>query len=211
MNILESLIHQPDPHKVVSAFLYQLENIPIPLPGHHMSLSFDYPPPRTDTQSFKLFRPSGCNMLEDFVHFYTLFQSLGTKLVIILWECLLQECRVLLCSKNLGKLTECINAATAILNPLVWQHILIPVLPNSMLDYCTAPMPFLIGVLPASLPRIMQMPTEELYIFNLDEKSLNHSCNPMVQFLPKSIRIDLVNSLERVLTSKAIASSKLYI
>jgi hypothetical protein len=37
-----------------------------------------------------------------------------------------------------------------------WQHIFIPVLPNHLIDYLSAPMPFLIGV-PAP---IMQVSTE---------------------------------------------------
>lgn len=34
----------------------------------------------------------------------------------------------------------------AVLHPFIWQHILIPVLPGKLLDYATAPIPFIIGI-----------------------------------------------------------------
>ena len=131
------------------------------------------------------------------------------KLVVLLWECLLRECRVILCSKNLGKLTSAINAALGMINPFSWQHIQIPVLPRSMLDYCTAPIPFLIGVLPQNIPEILKKPLEQVFIFNLDDKKLilptdisNYS-----YFVPKQIRSSLTSSLERILRSQAPSSA----
>ena len=116
------------------------------------------------------------------------------------------ERRIILCSKHLGTLTSAINAAIASLNPFVWQQILIPVLPNSLLDYCAAPMPFLIGVLPSSLQRMRALPLEEVYIFHLDERSLS-APKPFQHFLPKSIRSSLKNDLERVLRPESFTAS----
>lgn len=69
-----------------------------------------------------------------------------------------------------------------------------------MLDYCTAPMPFLIGILPSCLPQIQKLPIEEVFIFNIDDKTLSN--NASENFLPKHLRQNLISSLERVLSSK---------
>ena len=82
----------------------------------------------------------------------------------------------------LSVLSSCITAATALLNPFAWQvcsvveiilsnifsnmfrmqQVFIPVLPNSMLDYCCAPMPFVVGILRSSLQTVLDMPKEEV-------------------------------------------------
>lgn len=43
-------------------------------------------------------------------------------------------------------LSSCVHAASAMLYPFAWQHVFIPLLPSDMLEYVTAPMPFVIGV-----------------------------------------------------------------
>jgi hypothetical protein len=125
-----------------------------------------------------------------------------------LWECLLQESRIMLVSKNLEILTSAIASATGMINPFTWQHILIPVLPQSMLDYCTAPMPFLIGVLAYSLPQILLLPLEEVFIFNLDEGTLltPGSSREIHSIFPKSVRANLFSSLDRVFKVETRAS-----
>lgn len=54
-------------------------------------------------------------------------------------------------SKRLSRLTSCIQASNYLIYPMFWQHIFIPVLPTHLLDYLSAPMPFLIGVPTATL------------------------------------------------------------
>lgn len=49
-------------------------------------------------------------------------------------------------SKDLKKLSRCIHAAIASLQPFQWQHIFIPLLPLKLLHYACAPYPFLIGL-----------------------------------------------------------------
>jgi hypothetical protein len=59
---------------------------------------------------------------------------------------LLHERRIIVKSKNPARLSACVQAANDLLYPLVWHHIFIPILPESLIDYLSAPMPFLIGV-----------------------------------------------------------------
>lgn len=63
---------------------------------------------------------------------------------------MLFERRIIFTSKKLYRLSACVQSANAVLYPMNWQHIFIPVLPQSLIDYLLAPMPYLIG-LPHSL------------------------------------------------------------
>ncbi|XP_061844096.2 DENN domain-containing protein 1C isoform X3 [Nerophis lumbriciformis] len=63
-----------------------------------------------------------------------------------LYASMLFERRILILACKLSTLTSCVHALGALLYPMHWQHIFIPVLPPHLLDYCCAPMPYLIGV-----------------------------------------------------------------
>jgi DENN domain-containing protein 2 len=59
----------------------------------------------------------------------------------------------------------------ALLYPFTWQHIFVPVLPPSLLNFCCAPMPFVVGILRSSLPEVLEMPMDTgvlliLFYFN---------------------------------------------
>ncbi|XP_059151510.1 DENN domain-containing protein 1C-like isoform X2 [Physella acuta] len=59
---------------------------------------------------------------------------------------MLHERRIYMTSKKLSRLTACIHAAEGLLYPMHWQHLYIPILPAHLIDYISAPMPYLIGV-----------------------------------------------------------------
>lgn len=59
---------------------------------------------------------------------------------------LLSEQRIIMVSENVTTLSECMHGVVALLYPFNWQQIFVPLLPNALLDYLTAPMPFLIGI-----------------------------------------------------------------
>lgn len=59
-------------------------------------------------------------------------------------------------------LSKCCHATVALLYPFTWQHTYIPVLPPSMIDIVCSPTPFLIGLLSSSLPRLKELPVEEV-------------------------------------------------
>ena len=96
-------------------------------------------------------------------------KCLEPELIISLFECLLIECRIIFVSKKLSRLSECVNAAAALLNPLSWQYVFIPVLPVSLLSYCCAPMPFIVGVTSGSMGELAKLPMEEVLMIDLDK------------------------------------------
>lgn len=59
-------------------------------------------------------------------------------------------------------LSSCSHAVVALLYPFSWQHTFIPVLPSSMIDIVCCPTPFLVGLLSSSLPKLKELPVEEV-------------------------------------------------
>ena len=61
-------------------------------------------------------------------------------------SCLLSEQRIVVASSSVALLTPVAEALLAILAPLRWQHLYIPVLPAAMSSYVEVPWPYVIGV-----------------------------------------------------------------
>ncbi|XP_054859194.1 DENN domain-containing protein 1C [Eublepharis macularius] len=89
-----------------------------------------------------------------------------------LYACLLHERRILLTSSKLSTLTACVQASSTMLYPMHWQHIYIPALPSHLLDYCCAPMPYLIGVHTSLMERVRSKALEDVVILNIDNNTL---------------------------------------
>ncbi|KFM26365.1 DENN domain-containing protein 1B [Auxenochlorella protothecoides] len=90
-----------------------------------------------------------------------LLWHLTPRLAVSLLAALLMERRVVVVSADLGRLTAAVAAAAALLHPFHWQHIFLPLVPASLLDYLAAPMPFLAGVPAACLPTLRTLAMEE--------------------------------------------------
>lgn len=65
-------------------------------------------------------------------------------------------------SSIISTLSSCMHAVVALLYPFSWQHTFIPVLPGSMLDIVCCPTPFLVGLLSSSVPKLKELPVEEV-------------------------------------------------
>lgn len=77
------------------------------------------------------------------------------KNMIALFAAMLAERRIIFTSQRLDSLSCCVQAANALLYPMVWQHIFIPILPLTMKEILCAPMPYLIGVPKAVLETVI--------------------------------------------------------
>ncbi|KAM6169075.1 DENN domain-containing protein 1C [Erethizon dorsatum] len=89
-----------------------------------------------------------------------------------LFAALLAERRVLLTASKLSTLTSCVHASCALLYPMRWEHVLIPTLPPHLLDYCCAPMPYLIGVHASLAERVRDKALEDVVVLNVDSNTL---------------------------------------
>lgn len=115
--------------------------IPLPPPGK-IRVKFGF----TVKDDWCVERPPENQLpLADF-SFRPLFTALSIPNVLIVFACLLQECRVALVCKHYGILGPVAEALTSLLFPLHWEGMYIPVLPYHMQDILDAPVPYLVGL-----------------------------------------------------------------
>ncbi|XP_058617817.1 DENN domain-containing protein 1B isoform X5 [Onychostoma macrolepis] len=102
---------------------------------------------------------------------------------------------------NLSVLTACVQGSTAMLYPMHWQHIFIPVLPPHLLDYCCAPMPYLVGVHLSLLERVKSRSLEDVVILNVDTNTLESPTDDL-----HNLPSDVVSSLKSKLKKQSTAT-----
>ncbi|XP_041531160.1 DENN domain-containing protein 1A isoform X3 [Microtus oregoni] len=118
--------------------LETLHRLPIPDPGVSVHLNVHSYFTVPDTRELPSI-PENRNLTEYFV-------AVDVNNMLHLYASMLYERRILIICSKLSTLTACIHGSAAMLYPMYWQHVYIPVLPPHLLDYCCAPMPYLIGV-----------------------------------------------------------------
>uniref|UniRef100_A0A3Q2V3D7 DENN/MADD domain containing 1A n=1 Tax=Haplochromis burtoni TaxID=8153 RepID=A0A3Q2V3D7_HAPBU len=64
------------------------------------------------------------------------FVAVDVNNMLHLYASMLYERRILICCSKLSTLTACVHGSAAMLFPMHWQHVYIPVLPQHLLDYC---------------------------------------------------------------------------
>ncbi|XP_038127740.1 DENN domain-containing protein 1B isoform X2 [Cyprinodon tularosa] len=117
-----------------------------------------------------------------------------------LYASMLFERRILILASKLSTLTSCVHALSAVLYPMYWQHIFIPVLPPHLLDYCCAPMPYLIGVHTSLSERVRSRGLEEVVILNVDTNTLETPFDDL-----KRIPSDVMSGLKVCLKRQAVS------
>ncbi|BFZ05834.1 hypothetical protein BsWGS_08873 [Bradybaena similaris] len=125
----------------ITHFLQVAHNHEIPLPRISVTIV-------ANEEMFNFTTPDP-NMLPSIPHSRNLteyYSAVDPYNMMVIFASMLHERRIYMTSKKLSRLTACIHAAEALLYPMHWQHLYIPVLPSYLIDYVSAPMPFLIGV-----------------------------------------------------------------
>ncbi|XP_074273614.1 uncharacterized protein LOC141597157 isoform X2 [Silene latifolia] len=100
---------------------------------------------------------------------------------------LLEKQIVFVCS-NLGILSSSVLALLPLIRPYQWQSLLMPVLPNDMLDFLDAPVPYIVGVQSRALE--VQSKLSSAILVDVSRNQVKSSSMPQ---LPK--HNDLVQSL----------------
>eukprot|EP01117_Protostelium_nocturnum_P013187 TRINITY_DN4906_c0_g1_i2.p1 TRINITY_DN4906_c0_g1~~TRINITY_DN4906_c0_g1_i2.p1 ORF type:complete len:504 (+),score=131.56 TRINITY_DN4906_c0_g1_i2:171-1682(+) len=122
---------------------------------------------------YEFVRPSSKYLAD--VNFKPLFESLSVQNILLLFQAMMEEHHIILHSKDLTKVSSCAHACVSLLfSPFSWQSIYIPVLPRVLLDYCMAPVPYLIGVHESSYKLLRKMNQEGIVWVNLDTNQLNY-------------------------------------
>ncbi|KAL6097297.1 dennd1a [Pungitius sinensis] len=173
-------------------FLVSLHTLPIPEPGVPVHLgmhSFFTVPDTRELPSI----PENRNLTEYFV-------AVDVNNMLHLYASMLYERRVLICCSKLSTLTACVHGSTAMLYPMHWQHVYIPVLPQHLLDYCCAPMPYLIGVHSSLMEKVRGMALDDVVVLNVDTNTLETPYDDL-QSLPNDVVSSLKSRLRKVSTT----------
>ncbi|XP_020031737.2 DENN domain-containing protein 1C isoform X3 [Castor canadensis] len=130
--------------------------------------------------------------------------------IVGLFAALLAERRILLTSSKLSTLTSCVHASCALLYPMRWEHVLIPTVPPHLLDYCCAPMPYLIGVHASLAQKVLDKALEDVVVMNVDSNTLETPFDD-VQALPPDVVSLLRLRLRKVALSPGEGVSRLFL
>uniref|UniRef100_A0A672SQZ9 DENN domain containing 1A n=1 Tax=Sinocyclocheilus grahami TaxID=75366 RepID=A0A672SQZ9_SINGR len=134
--------------------------------------------------------PENRNLTEYFV-------AVDVNNMLHLYASMLYERRILISCSKLSTLTACVHGAAAMLYPMYWQHVYIPVLPQHLIDYCCAPMPYLIGVHSSLMEKVRGMALDDVVLLNVDTNTLETPFDDL-QSLPNDVVSSLKNRLRKV-------------
>ncbi|TKS69012.1 DENN domain-containing protein 1B [Collichthys lucidus] len=186
----------------LKALLAALYKQPIPLAAGSVTLQmipyFIAPDPRSLPSI-----PENRNLTE-------LIVAVDVGNLLQLYASMLFERRILIFASKLSTLTSCVHALSAVLYPMYWQHIFIPVLPPHLLDYCCAPMPYLIGVHTSLSERVRSRGLEEVVILNVDTNTLETPFDDLKR-IPSDVMAGLKVCLKRQAVSPGCGVSKAFL
>ncbi|ELR17283.1 DENN (AEX3) domain containing protein [Acanthamoeba castellanii str. Neff] len=149
-------------------------------------------------EHFFFTRPDDSDSMFDYVNFEPLLHMLDAINVISVFTSLLVERRVIFIADELSVLSSCVQAAVALLYPFSWQHVYIPVLPSSLLTFCCAPMPFVVGILRSSVAELNKLSDamEEVAIVDIDRnKFLSDTASHDFGLLPGNVAAPLLKAV----------------
>ncbi|NXC66575.1 DEN1A protein, partial [Anhinga anhinga] len=175
-----------------SELLETFHRLTIPEPGTSVHLGVHSYFTVPDTRELPSI-PENRNLTEYFV-------AVDVNNMLHLYASMLYERRILICCSKLSTLTACIHGSAAMLYPMFWQHVYIPVLPPHLLDYCCAPMPYLIGIHLSLMEKVRNMALEDVVILNVDTNTLETPFDDL-QSLPNDVVSALKNRLKKVSTT----------
>uniref|UniRef100_A0A8P4K0H9 DENN/MADD domain containing 1A n=1 Tax=Dicentrarchus labrax TaxID=13489 RepID=A0A8P4K0H9_DICLA len=147
--------------------------------------------------------PENRNLTEYFV-------AVDVNNMLHLYASMLYERRILICCSKLSTLTACVHGSAAMLYPMHWQHVYIPVLPQHLLDYCCAPMPYLIGVHSSLMEKVRGLALDDVVVLNVDTNTLETPYDDL-QSLPNDVVSSLKSRLKKVSTTTGDGVARAFI
>ncbi|CAG9864679.1 unnamed protein product [Phyllotreta striolata] len=127
------------------------------------------------------------------------FNAVDTHTMSLIFASMLFERRIIFTSKKLKRLSACVQSANDIIYPMIWQHIFIPVLPMSLVDYLLAPMPFLIGVPEEVFKQVKRSEIGDVVILDTDANTVETPFDDL-----SSLPQEVVASLKKQLRNKQL-------
>ncbi|XP_069484914.1 DENN domain-containing protein 2A isoform X2 [Ambystoma mexicanum] len=178
---------------LVQPFMRSIIEAPFPALGRTITVKNFLP--GSGNEVIELYRPLDSRL--EHVDFESLFASLSIRHLLRVFATLLLERRVIFMADTLSTLSKCCHAVVALIYPFAWQHTYIPVLPPSMIDIVCSPTPFLIGLLSSSLPRLKELPVEEVLVVDLVHNRFLRQMDDEDSILPRKLQAALEQILEQ--------------
>ena len=111
------------------------------------------PPPRTSLRfslgagdRLNLTPPTFATVPNTGTKVATLFKQLGVRNVLTLFCAVMTELKIVFYSSSFNRLTEACTGLVALIYPMRYSHVFIPVLPSSLIEVLSSPTPYIIGV-----------------------------------------------------------------
>ncbi|KAG2530528.1 hypothetical protein JM16_000864 [Phytophthora kernoviae] len=149
-----------------------------------------------------------------------LFDTLDVSTVLLVFTAALLENRILLVSSYLSVLMKAGESLRALMHPLSWPHVYLPVLPRRLLQYLECPTPFIFGAEKQALDeaqrQLMEEGGEDLYagageellVVDLDKGAVLRGEVPCA--LPDSVRFALRDALYECLKPNVSRSDHVF-
>ncbi|CAH0475868.1 unnamed protein product [Peronospora belbahrii] len=149
-----------------------------------------------------------------------LFDTLDVSTVLLVFTAALLENRILLVSSYLSVLMKVSESLRALMHPLSWPHVYLPILPRRMLQYLECPTPFIFGAEKQALDDAQRQVIEdggddlfagageELLVVDLDKGAVLRGEVPCA--LPGSVRFDLRDALYECLKPNVSCSDHVF-
>jgi len=183
----------------VFTFLKAISANPFPRPGRSVEIR-TFSAKGTGMETVVFTRPMDSRL--EHVDFSVLFSTLSCRKIIQLFSSMLMERRIILCAHSLSLLTGCAHALQALLYPFEWQHVFIPVLPTSLIDFVCSPLPYMMGIHPSCIKHLEDLEMEEAVVVDLEKKKFVRKIGDETSILPSK----LFQYLEHSLSSSVISS-----
>ncbi|EFO22680.1 hypothetical protein LOAG_05804 [Loa loa] len=174
------------PTNELDSFLTCAYHTPIPGPGESLRIESSL-----GVNKLQIIVPDSGRLptLKEDKFMLEFYNAISEKQMIALYASLLKERRILFTSPKLSQLSSCIFAAAALLYPMHWQNLFIPVLPVSLVDMLMAPMPYLIGVPKKTLQSVKQLELGDVMVIDLEERTLQCAHNDVLDLPAEALNI----------------------
>jgi hypothetical protein len=123
---------------------------------------------------------------------YALFRCLSIQNIVTLFEYVLAESRIILLSSHTSMLHLASHALLALIYPLKWSAVFIPVLPVRLIQALEAPCPYIVGI--ERRYDNVELPQDDFVLVDLDENVIESTAPPTQ--LPRQQRKKLLALLQ---------------
>ncbi|KAK2948194.1 putative DENN (AEX-3) domain containing protein [Blattamonas nauphoetae] len=119
----------------------------LPEPGHQFDLMLPSPDPRIDFPvSFTLLRPNETYGFSTALDLTNIFRLLPPQSIVSLHLAMLHEHQIVIVGSDASIVSDVSIGLVTMMTPFEWEHIFIPVLPASMVEYLGTPVPYVMGI-----------------------------------------------------------------